>query len=222
MTTPAGGTAQPLDGARLVARVTGAARLEPGVFAEVAGDPAATVSAAIVVAAVSLVAGVGAVLFEQVFGAGSMLANLTLSLVTRQLVVGPAVGIGGWLTWTVASIVLLKRLGVPADPERLARALGFASVPMALLGLMWLPDLLQGDRLVFGYLSAGVVATAAMLLALWGRTALREAVPAATERAATLASFGGYVVAMAIVSWLGFAAGVAPGISVFLSGDRFL
>lgn len=214
----AGGATPPLDVARVMGCAVRAARLEPGVFAEVARDSSLTLGAVAVPAAVSFAAGVGALLFEKVlFDAGGLVA-----IVLRQLLLGPLAGVGAWFAWVMISHRVLASSGVAVNRDSLLRALGFATVPVALLLLMFVPDLLQGPALRLGYLSGGVVAATSVLTPLWALVAIQEAAPTATPRQVTFATLAGYLAALAVLGWLGFVAGIAPGFTVFLSGDRFL
>ena len=112
--------------ASFVARMVGAARLEPGIYEEVEADRTATAQAMGVVVLSSLAMGVGAL--------GSGEAGFIGGVVT---------GLVGWVVWAFLSwIIGTKILPEPAtksDMGELLRTLGFSSSPGLIRVLGWIP-----------------------------------------------------------------------------------
>lgn len=209
----------PLDAAAVLPVLRRVATLEPGVFAEVAGQPSLTAPATVIPAVCAFAAALGATLFN------GLLYPETASLVgllLRQLVLGTVAGWLAWAVWVQVTTVLLQRGGVEVERDRLVRALGFAVVPYALLLFLWVPDLAQGNQFALGDLSAALLAAVLVIVPLWVRTAIREVVPVASERLVTTTCLGGFLAAFVLLTLLGSWAGVAPGYTIFLDGARFL
>jgi len=106
---------------QLFDRMIRAARLEESVYEELEADKKATLSAGIVVAGTSVLAGIGAA-FE--FG---LLGILVVALAALG-----AWWLYAWLTYVIGT-KLLKGPDTKADQAELARVLGFANTPRALL-----------------------------------------------------------------------------------------
>ncbi len=209
----------PLDAASVLPVLRRVAALEPGVFAEVAVNPALTAPATAIPAASAFAAALGATLFNALLYPETM---SLMGLFLRQLVLGTVAGWLAWAVWLQVTMVLLARGGASVERERLLRALGFAIVPYALLVFLWVPNLAQGNQFALGDLSAALLAAVLVLVPLWMRCAIREVVPAAPERLVTTSCLGGFLVAFTLLTLLGSWAGVAPGYAVFLDGGRFL
>ena len=103
-------------GARIIARMIGAARLQVRTFEDVEADRSATRQAVLVVVVVAIATGIGSV----EGGLGGLLAGVGLSL-------------GGWVAWAgLTYLVGTRLLSTPetqADWGQLARALAFAQSP---------------------------------------------------------------------------------------------
>jgi hypothetical protein len=110
------------NGASLVSRMTGAARLQATTFEDVEADRSATGQAVVVVIVVALATGIGTwgMWPETEGGIGNLL-------------LGVAVGLIGWVIWAwityLVGTKLLPTSQTKADWGQLARALAFAQSP---------------------------------------------------------------------------------------------
>ena len=114
--------------ASFVARMVGAARLDPAMYEEVEADRTATGQALAVVALSSLASGIGGI------AAGE-----------QGFIGGLIVGLVGWVVWAFLTwIIGTKLLPEPttqSDMGELLRTLGFASAPGFLRVFGWIPVL---------------------------------------------------------------------------------
>jgi len=114
----------------LVARMVGAARLDPQVFEEVEADPNATFQAVVVVILVGLATGIG---------------NLTLAdFDLLDLIVGIIGGVAQWALWAmityfIGTSALFREPQTQANWGQLARTLGFAQSPGVLRVFGFIP-----------------------------------------------------------------------------------
>ena len=112
---------------RIVQRAIDVATLKTRTYSEIARDPSALVEAAIVVVAVAISAGIGAVSY----GAGGLLTGIILSLL-------------GWVISSAIIYAVATRVtGTPTTSgsvESLLRTLGYASAPnvLSFLGFIWI------------------------------------------------------------------------------------
>ena len=166
----------------IVSRMIRAARLEPSLYEEVEHDRDATRQAAFVVVGTSLATGIG--------GGIAVGQPVGLVLFTGFSLVGWA--LFAWLTYFIGT----RWLAGPeteADWGELARALGFASAPRALL--------------IFGVVPALAVAVA-VVVSIWVLfttvIAIRQALDFSTGRA----------IATAIIGWI--AQGILIGVPLAL------
>jgi hypothetical protein len=104
-------------------RIVGVFRLSAPVFEEVEHDRAATGQAALVVALVAVLVGLGSGLTAN-FGAGEFLRSFASSLVWAFV---------GWFVWAAVSYVIGTSLfGGVADMGEMLRVIGFAMAPLGL------------------------------------------------------------------------------------------
>ena len=151
----------------IVGRMIRAARLEEAVYEEVEHDQSATRQAAIVVVGTSIAAGIGA---------GFAVGISGLILITIFGLISWAVY--AWITYFIGTR-LLAGPETSANWGELARTLGFANSPRALLVLGVVPAL------------AGVVGLVVGLWVLWATVvALRAALDFSTARAIGTAILG--------------------------------
>ena len=121
----------------LTDRIIGVFKLSPATFEEVEHDPNATSQAALIVAIVALLTGLGSgfgALFTDASFFGSFLSGLFWTFV-------------GWILWSVVSyFVGTKMFSGTATVDEMLRAVGFAYAPQMLaiipcvggiLGLIW-------------------------------------------------------------------------------------
>lgn len=112
---------------RIAQRAIDVATLKTRTYSEIARDPKALVEAAIVVVAVAISAGIGAVNY----GAGGLITGIILSLL-------------GWMISSAIIYVVATRVtGTPTTSgsiQTLLRTLGYASAPniFSFLGFIWI------------------------------------------------------------------------------------
>ncbi len=174
----------------LVSRAIRASRLEQGVYEEVEADKTATTQAAIVVVVGAVAAGIGAGI-----GTADLVGNLIAGIIS---------GLIGWVVYAyVAFLVgttILKAPATQADWGEVARTLGFANAPRALLVLGVVP---------------GFYPIISLVVAIWVLVAtivgLRAALDISTGRAVAVAivSVIALIVVTAVVA--GFVAALTPG-----------
>ena len=151
----------------IVGRMIRAARLEEAVYEEVEHDQSATRQAAIVVVGTSIAAGIGAGFAVGIFG----LIFFTIASLISWAVYA-------WITYFIGTR-LLAGPETSADWGELARTLGFANSPRALLVIGVVPVL------------AGIVGLVVGLWVLWATVvALRAALDFSTARAIGTAILG--------------------------------
>jgi len=161
-----GGTTATAIDRSITSRMLRAAKLEAALYEEVEHDTGATGQAALVVVITSVLAGVGTGATGGITGA----------------VVGVIAALLGWAVYAwITFFVGTKLLGGRADWGEVARGLGFASAPRALLILAFIPVL--GALLGFAVAIWVLVATV---------VALREALDFSTARA----------IGTAVIGWL--------------------
>ena len=184
------GTAAPAVGGGLIDRAMRASRLEAAVYEEVEADTTATTQAATIVV-------IGAV-------AAGLAGGLGTADLVGGLIGGIISGLIGWAVYAyVAFFVGTKLLAGPqthADWGQVARTLGFANAPRALLVLGIVPALFSIVSLVVGIwvLVATVIA-------------LRASLDVSTGRAVAVAIVS--VIALIVVTIVigGLLAAVIPG-----------
>ena len=114
----------------MLARMLGAAMLNPDTFEDVEHDSSATWQAILVVILVSVAGGIGGVLA----GDGDFL---------RGVVFGVIRGVVSWAVWALAAMLvgttLLKTAATHADWGQVARGTGFAQTPGLLSVLVFIP-----------------------------------------------------------------------------------
>jgi hypothetical protein len=112
----------------LVQRLVGAAALDPAIYEEVEGDPAATSQAFAIVVGSSVAAGIGARGFAEVTVGDAVLFS--------------AIALVAWAAWALITFEIGARLmpepQTRVDVGQLLRTIGFASTPglLRVLGIM--------------------------------------------------------------------------------------
>lgn len=157
---------------RIVQRIIRIVRFDTTVYREIQHDARATVEAAVVVAAASLLAALGAGL-----AAPRFLGGFVVELLAGMFLY--------WLLWSGATMLVGTRVfGSHATYEQVARPLGYANGSRAL-----------GILSVLGCIFGPLVGLAAWALSLViGVVAVREAMELSTERAIVTAMAGWVVV----------------------------
>jgi hypothetical protein len=171
--------------ASFMARMVGAARLEPAMYEEVEADRTATGQALGVVALSSLASGIGGI-------AGG----------EQGFIGGLIVGLVGWVVWAFLTwIIGTKLLPEPttqSDMGELLRTLGFASAPGFLRVFGWIP-------LVGGFVT--LVALVWMLVATV--VAVRQALDYTSTGRAILVCVIGWFVNLIVTVWAAAVLGIA-------------
>ncbi len=135
-------------------------RLDTSVFEEVRQDPAATVPAAFVVLASTLMAGVGGWLWWLVKDFGD-----SGKVFFQSLVLGSVFSVALWIVWLLVSWVILTQLfREDADWQQMFRTMGMAAAPLSLSVFMFIPGIdfgvaLASIALFFGLTTVAIQAT---------------------------------------------------------------
>ncbi|HET9253557.1 MAG TPA: YIP1 family protein [Candidatus Eisenbacteria bacterium] len=171
--------------ASFVARMVGAARLEPAVYEEVEADRTATMQAMGVVILSSLAMGVGAL------GSGE-----------AGFIGGVLTGLIGWIVWAFLSWIIgtkiLPEPGTQSDMGELLRTLGFSSSPGVIRIFGWVP------------LIGGFITMAALLWMLVSMVvAVRQALDYTSTGRAVIVCVIGWFVHLVITVWVAALFGIA-------------
>lgn len=112
--------------------------LDLSVFDDVRTDPNATVPAVIILAAAMFLSGLGGWLWWSLRGYGR-----SSDILVHSALIGSAAAIALWaLVWVGLVYVLLTQIfRARAYVEQLVRVMGLGSAPIALMGLMFIPDI---------------------------------------------------------------------------------
>ncbi len=189
-----------LDLAILVDRFQRLARLDFGIFDETRQDPATTVPAVLVVALSSMLAGVGGWLWWllQDYPDAS-------KVFLQSVLLGSVFSVALWIVWMfVAWVVLTQFFREEADWQQMLRAMGMASVPLALSVAMFIPAIGFGIGL-------------ASLALFFGLTTIAIQAVTPTDPARVLvANLGGFAVWSIVLGLLVTSDSyLAPGIFLF-------
>ncbi|MBF6600436.1 MAG: YIP1 family protein [Dehalococcoidia bacterium] len=191
----------------LVERLRRLAMLDTSVFDEVRVDTTATIPA-IVVAAVSIL----------LFGFGGwfwwVLADIggTGKVFWQSLILGSIVAFLLWGIWIgITYVILTQVFHARADLNELARVMAFATVPLALGVLMFIPGLDYGIGLTAVALLLGLTVIAVQTV---------TDAPAGRVLAATGAGFVVWAVVLGLL--VSNSHIYAPGVFVFDTGTEFL
>ncbi len=118
--------------------------MDTSVFDEVRTDAASTIPAVIVLVVSTLIAAIGGwfwwILAD--FGASG-------KVFVQSVIVGTIISVAIWFVWVATTYVVLTQLfRARADIQELVRVMGFASAPLALMVLMFLPGVDFGIALL--------------------------------------------------------------------------
>ncbi len=193
------------------------ALVDDDVFSELRDDDRVTLTALVLPALLLLLSSLGTWLFLELnFG----FPVDTGALLTRHIIAGTITGYAMWLAWVlVAEGVLVRAFDVAVDRPALARTMGFASVPLVLMVVAFLPDIVQDTSdpaLPSLSFALGLVALFAWFAL--SDLAITAAVPAATRRQVLLANLAGFLVFAGVLTVLASREGIAPGVWVHTSG----
>ncbi|HEU5310399.1 MAG TPA: YIP1 family protein [Candidatus Eisenbacteria bacterium] len=171
--------------ASFVARMVGAARLEPAVYEEVEADRTATTQAMGVVVLSSLAMGVGSMGSGEAGFIGGVLAGLV-----------------GWVVWAFLSWIIgtkiLPEPSTKSDMGELLRTLGFSSSPGLIRVLGWIP------------IVGGFITMAALLWMLVSMVvAVRQALDYTSTGRAVIVCLIGWFVHLVITVWAAALFGIA-------------
>jgi len=176
------------------------ATMDTTVFNEVRTDASATVPAAIVAAVSMFLAGIGGWLWWQIADFGD-----SGKVFVQSVIVGTILGLLLWAVWVAITYVVLTQLfRARAEVYELARVMGFATLPLAIMVLMFIPGLDFGIALLAIALFFGTT-----VIAVQSATDA----PAGRALVATAAGFAVWAIVLGLLTtssktW-------APGIFVF-------
>ena len=198
---------------RYLARI---ARLDETVFSDIARDQVQTAAALALPAVLLFGATISSWLWLVLAVDDGLDGGAVL---VRQVIGGTIVGYACWAGWVLIVERLLAMLwGQTVDRRALLRVMGFASLPVVLTWVMWLPDNLQGDDAPLGTLALAIMVAAASAWLMLSHRAL-AAVSGATENQRGAANLVGYFAFLAVLGLVS-RSGMAPGIPLFTRGFR--
>jgi hypothetical protein len=184
----------------LVQRLRRLVTLDTTVFDEVRTDASATIPAVVVVVVSTLVAGIGGWFWWIMAGFGD-----SGKVFVQSVVVGTVISVAIWFVWVATTYVVLTQLfRARADIQELIRVMGFATAPLALMLLMFVPGIDFGMALLATALFFGTT-----VIAVESATDA----PAGRVLVATAAGFAVWAIVLGLLTtgtktW-------APGIFVF-------
>lgn len=191
-------------------------RLDETVFGDLARDPMQT-AAALALPAVLIFGLTISSWLWLILWVDDGLDNVAVLL--RQVIGGTVVGYACWVGWVLIVEFLLSRLsGRPVDRRALIRVMGFASAPLVITWILWLPDNVQGNDAPFGTLAVAILFAAITMWLLLSHRAI-AAVTNVTENQRGLANLVGYLAFLAVLGLVS-RSGMAPAIPLFTRGFR--
>ncbi len=151
-----------LDFAILADRLQRLLLLDTSVFDEVRHDPAATLPAVFVVAASTVLAGIGGWLWwlTQDFPDGG-------KVLFESVILGSIFSVALWIVWLLVAYVILTQLfREDADWQQMLRTMGMAAAPLSLSVAMFIPGIsfgvgLASVALFFGLTTIAIQSTTA-------------------------------------------------------------
>ncbi len=184
----------------VVNRLLRLVRLDTTVFEEAREDPAALIPSVVIALASFFLAGLGGWFWWITEGYGDKGKAFLESVFA-----GTFLGVGAWLLWVAVAYLLLTTVfHYTANLERLVRATGLATVPMALMLIMFIPGINLG---------IGLAALGLMFLLM--DIAIQVSVEA-TPGHVIMATFAGFVVFCLVLSLLTQSGTwLAPGVFLF-------
>lgn len=154
---------------------------------EVQRDPAATAPAVVVAGGATLLLGVGGWLWWSVAGLGDR-----ASVFMKSALLGSLFSLAMWLVWLlIVYAVVLRMTGRPPAVERLLRAAGFATAPLALGLLMLVPGVA---------FAVGLTALALWVLAMQRAVEASTGAPARVAAVANAAGFAAWAGTMSLLA----------------------
>lgn len=121
----------------LTARLMRLVRLDTTVFDEVRLDASATVPSVVVAVASTFLAGIGGLLWWMVAG-----FEETGDVLIKSVILGSIFAVALWIAWVAIVYAILTQLfRAQADIQQLVRVMGMAAIPLALMLLMFIPQL---------------------------------------------------------------------------------
>lgn len=191
----------------IVQKLRRLATLDTTVFDDVRGDANATLPAMIVALASTFLFGVGGWLwwvFNDIPDAGDILI--------KSLIIGSIASALLWAVWVAITYVMLTQVfRARADMYELFRVMGFASAPLALGVLMFLPEV-----------DFGVGLTSVVLFFGLSVIAVQSATDAPAGRVLAANGVGFLVWAVVLGLLVGNSSVYAPGFFVFDTGSEIL
>lgn len=199
-----------MDTNALIQRIRRLVMLDTSVFDEVKGDAGSTVPAIIVAVASTLIFGLGGVLWWMFNGPDGSISSGDLIL--KSFIIGSILSLVLWGVWVGLTYIILGQVfRARVDVQELLRVMGFATVPLALGLLMFIP--------VFEFAVGATV-----LAMLFGLTVI--AVQSATDAPAgkvLVATAAGFLVwAFVLTLFVSRENIYAPGFFIFDIGPEIL
>jgi hypothetical protein len=194
--------------------------LEEGVFAEIADDRRLRRLGMVLPALLIFPGTIATVLL---YATLQGVSNMDLSeTVFRQVVLGTVSGFGLWLFWMYLIGGGLGAVwGLEVNFGRLFGAAGFAAAPLVILWFYWIPERFDpGAPDPFADIALGLLVVAGVAWVAYTIAAVREAVPGASERQATLATLTSFVPVFAVFLYGGMHYATMPWISAFTRAAR--
>ena len=175
-------------------------RLDTSVFDDVRQDPKATVPAVLVVAASTLLAGLGGWLWWIVEGFGN-----AGEVFVESVILGSLFSVALWIIWMLIAWVILTQLfREEADWQQMLRTMGMAAAPLGLSVAMFVPGINFG------------VALASVALFFGLTTIAIQAVTPADPARVLVANLAGFAVWAIVLTLLVTSdSSLAPGIFLF-------
>lgn len=129
-----------MDAQVIIDRLLRFVRLDTGVFEEMRDDATATIPAVIIAAISFLLAGLGGWLWWLIQDYGNK-----GKVFGESAILGSLFGLAMWVVWVlIAYFILVNVFHYTADIQRMLRACSFATVPLALGLLMFIPGINLG------------------------------------------------------------------------------
>jgi hypothetical protein len=208
-----------LDPAATWAYVRRVARLDDSVFGDIARDESATLAALLLPVVLMFGGAVAGLLYILVEGGGAQL-NWT-QFVLREMVLGSGFGWAAWLGWVALTrFTLLRMYAVEVDFWQLARALGFAMLPLALTWAFFLPAAVIDSAGPLGDVAFGVLTLGFVLVPIVGLHAVPAVTGGVPARAVVFGTVLPYLVVAAIVAVEGHFTGAAPMLPLYQQGSQ--
>ncbi|MBI5287663.1 MAG: YIP1 family protein [Chloroflexi bacterium] len=201
-----------MDTTALIQRIRRLAMLDTSVFDEVRGDAASTVPAVLVAVVSTLLFGLGGWLWWALNGPDSDFYLSSGDIFLKSFIIGSVLSVILWGVWVgITYIVLGQLFRARVDIQELVRVMGFATAPLALGVILFIP-----------VLDFGIGLTSVALL--FGATviAVQSATDAPAGKTLVAVACGFAVWAIVLALFVGDDSIYAPGFFMFDVGAEIL